>query len=160
MTPIQHVAERAHTGRRTPSVWSEVLLATDGSENASRAADVVACIAGAIGAHVTVAAVAVEHDADVVVPWQPEPAMRSVSVTRATHWLRPQADRLRDDGIDVTEIVLEGEPAEAIEAAARARGIDLIVLGHHGADAGSLPAPGSVVEALSHTCPCPLLIVP
>jgi nucleotide-binding universal stress UspA family protein len=139
--------------------WRHLLLATDGSGSAARAADVVACVANVTGARVTVAAVAAEHGMPVV-PWQPEPTFRSVPIDRAAEWVEPDAARLRDQGIEVEELVLEGDPVDALIEAAQAMQVDLLVVGHHGADAGPLPPEGSVTKELSRRCPCPLLIVP
>jgi nucleotide-binding universal stress UspA family protein len=151
---------RLTVGDRSPRSWREVLVATDGSINASRAAEVAARVAGILNARVAVVAVAATHGPPPIVPWAPDPTVRSVPVAEAATWTGPEATRLRARGIDVTEIVLEGNPVDALLAAVRSLRIDLVVVGHHGADGGPTPTTGSVAAQLSQRCPCPLLIVP
>jgi nucleotide-binding universal stress UspA family protein len=55
--------------------------------------------------------------------------------------------------------VLEGPPAEEIVRFARARRVDLIVMGTHGRGAVAHLLMGSVAERVVRTAPCPVLAV-
>jgi nucleotide-binding universal stress UspA family protein len=70
------------------------------------------------------------------------------------------ADRAADDGVAVATALVSGEPARAIEAHALEARADLVVAGTH--DRRGLPRwfLGSVTDALLHTAPCPLVVVP
>lgn len=87
----------------------------------------------------------------------------SVSPPSYEHYLalrRFVADRAADDGVAVVTSLASGEPARAIEAHALEARADLIVAGAH--DRRGLPRwfLGSVTDALLHTAPCPLVVVP
>ena len=96
---------------------------------------------------------------------------------RAKHWLVPffseelvhlrgfmrrqeaaALERLRDQvqttGADVTCLFRWGNPAEIVVAEAKARGVDLVILGTSGSPLGS------VAERVVRTAECPILVVP
>jgi nucleotide-binding universal stress UspA family protein len=66
---------------------------------------------------------------------------------------------LREKGISVRTIVLEGHPAEAILNYAREQGQDLIVMGSRGLTGTSEFLLGSVSNAVVHHAECAVLIV-
>ena len=66
--------------------------------------------------------------------------------------------RARAEGVRATFLVWEGDPAEAILAAADAEGIDLIVLGSHGRGPLGRFVLGSTSAAVSEVAPCRVLV--
>jgi nucleotide-binding universal stress UspA family protein/uncharacterized membrane protein YfcA len=76
---------------------------------------------------------------------------------------RQGVDRIREalarDGIVVEGLVLEGDPAGGIVAAARERGADLIVVGSYGLTGLGRLLLGSVSEAVIGQAECPVLVV-
>jgi universal stress protein A len=61
-------------------------------------------------------------------------------------------------GVDASDVIVEGLPAEQIVEAARARGAIVIVMGTHGRT-GIRQALGSVAQHVVATAPCPVLTV-
>jgi sulfoxide reductase heme-binding subunit YedZ len=62
-------------------------------------------------------------------------------------------------GIETRVEIVEGEPGEAIRAAAERWGADAVCLASHGRSGLSRLLGGSVAQALAETCPRPLLLV-
>ena len=69
-------------------------------------------------------------------------------------------ERLRGAGFDVTEHRVEGSPEEAIAAAVRMHGIDLLVLGKSGHSRLRQLFIGSTTLELMRVCPVPVVIFP
>jgi nucleotide-binding universal stress UspA family protein len=136
-----------------------LLLATDGSTGADHAADFAAELAEALGARVIVAAVAAAHGY-LMFPWDSTKEEQPIPTSVAAAWAYSDAERLRSQGLDVTEVVLEGHPADALIAEAGRDSVSVMVVGRHGATHTGSPLPGSVVEKLASRCPCPLVVVP
>lgn len=74
--------------------------------------------------------------------------------------LQTLADRLRDDGLEVTALLIQGPSAETILAEADRLDAALIVLGSHGRGALANLLVGSVCQGVLHKARCPLLVVP
>jgi predicted phosphoribosyltransferase len=70
------------------------------------------------------------------------------------------ASRLRPYVREVECVVAEGRPAESIEAFARDRSVDLVVMGTHGRRGFTRAFLGSVAERVVRTSPVPVLTVP
>jgi nucleotide-binding universal stress UspA family protein len=68
------------------------------------------------------------------------------------------AGRLRDEGLEVTEALRSGEPAQQIAEYARECGADLVVLGHTGKGVVARWMQGSVGARLLDRLPCSLLV--
>jgi nucleotide-binding universal stress UspA family protein len=62
--------------------------------------------------------------------------------------------------VPITFAAISGDPAEEIVRYARARGIDLIVVGTHGRSGFTRLLLGSVAERVLRQAPCPVLTVP
>lgn len=116
--------------------YRSVLVATDGSPTADRAARVGAELASSVGAQVTLVHVGDELLGKVV--------------------LRDTAERLGDASLP--QRVESGDPAAAIVALAEREGHDLLVVGNRGMS-GAGRALGSVPNAVSHAAPCDILVV-
>ncbi len=68
--------------------------------------------------------------------------------------------RLRNSGLAVEAMVVQGEPADKILHHAREFGADLIVLGSHGHGMLYELLVGSVTSAVMRAAPCPVVVVP
>lgn len=73
--------------------------------------------------------------------------------------LEDSAGALREQGIEVEEVVREGYPATVIEDEARRQGVDLIVIGTHGLSGIKHMLLGSIAERVVQKAPCPVLTV-
>lgn len=67
--------------------------------------------------------------------------------------------RGHDVGVATEFLVWEGDPGEAIVDAARAEGVDLIVLGSHGRSGVNRSIFGSVSDHVVRHAPCPVVVV-
>ncbi len=67
--------------------------------------------------------------------------------------------RGHDVGVSTEFLVWEGDPGEAIVDAARAEGVDLIVLGSHGRRGVGRSFFGSVSDHVVRNAPCPVVVV-
>ena len=146
------------TGSDLPTTHRHFLLATDGSHNACRACDFAAELAAELNAIITVAVVAVGYD-DPIMPWQEGRTEHQVPDSQAGEWSSPVAERLRSDGIEITEVILSGHAADALIIEADTRDVDLIVIGCHGRGK-TVARLGSVVEELARRSARPVLMVP
>jgi nucleotide-binding universal stress UspA family protein len=77
----------------------------------------------------------------------------------AAAFLEGKAAALRDEGLAVETVVKEGYAATVIEAEARARGVDLIVIGTRGLSGLKHLLLGSVAERVVQHAPCAVLTV-
>ncbi len=78
------------------------------------------------------------------------------AVTLSTEWAAP----LREQGLDVETVMVEGKPAEAILAAAAEKDVGLIVLGRRGWGKVKRFMLGSVTEDVVRRSEIPVLVVP
>jgi nucleotide-binding universal stress UspA family protein len=129
-----------------------ILVATDGSDDARAAAAWLGRLP----------LPAAEHDVTVLTAIPPMTAFAIDEKTRAT--VMAAARRLADDtaaglrvGVARGEVV-EDDARDAIVAAARDRGADLIVLGARGLGAAARLFLGSVSLAVARHAPCPVLV--
>jgi nucleotide-binding universal stress UspA family protein len=118
-----------------PAVES-VLLATDGSEGAERAADHAIAVAAATGARLHALTVGDDDD----------PAVRV-------------ADRAREAGVDATAAARRGRTHETIRKYATDHDVDLVVVGTHGRTGVERVLLGSVAERVLRTATRPVLVV-
>ena len=69
------------------------------------------------------------------------------------------AERLRERGLEVEQLVREGYPATVIEEEAEHLGADLIVIGSRGRTGLKHLLLGSIAERVVQKAPCPVLTV-
>ncbi|HZT43269.1 MAG TPA: universal stress protein [Chthonomonadaceae bacterium] len=142
----------------TQAGFRRILLATDGSDCACKAAQMAAQLAG-------------KYDAELVAlnVFQPHAAYPGVSNEN----LDPEVygERVRSMVAERTAVALgkmdgrytfrqeTGHPAEKIVQIAAAEGFDLIVLGRRGLGGFKAMLLGSVSDGVAHHAPCPVLVV-
>jgi nucleotide-binding universal stress UspA family protein len=122
---------------KPPGQYSSVLIATDGSPTADRAARVGADFANAARAQVTLVHVGDEAVGTIV--------------------LHDTAERLGDRELPIR--ILDGDPGEQIAELAGADGHDLVVVGNKGMTGALRFLLGVVPDKVSHLAPCDVLIV-
>ncbi|HLZ09944.1 MAG TPA: universal stress protein [Chloroflexota bacterium] len=140
--------------------YRKVLLATDGSDDASLAADHAIAVARAFHA-----ALAVVSVVDIYISQDPLMAAVVVElIDRERDFLRQSVDalaaRARQAGIaDVDVRVLEGSPTNMLVEAIVETRADLVVVGSHGRNAIQRLLIGSTSEHLIRHAPCPVLVI-
>jgi universal stress protein A len=73
--------------------------------------------------------------------------------------LRPLVEQARKEGVDARALLVTGFADEAIVAAAKQQGADLIVMGTHGRRGAARLFLGSVAARVISTAPCPVMTV-
>jgi len=139
---------------RTMSVYRQILAALDGSRAAQHALEEALRWPGA---RVTAAAVVPPP------PGGPKDARPEVAALLRTPYEEALArgrDLAAARGAGLETLLLAGEPHEALSAAARARGADLVVIGKRGQDLPPGALMGKVTERVIGYCPLDVLVVP
>ena len=134
-----------------------ILLATDGSAHARRAARLAADLARRYGARVIVVTAFDPIPRDLGSPYQEDLMARRTASAEAI--AREAGQMLDEAGVAHEEEVLEGPAADAILRVARVRGCDLIVVGSRGVSPLRAMVLGSVSQRVTAEAPCPVLIV-
>jgi nucleotide-binding universal stress UspA family protein/nitrite reductase/ring-hydroxylating ferredoxin subunit len=119
------------------SPYRKVLIATDGSATADRAARKAAALAKRLEATVTL--VFVGH------PKTGELVLQDTAATTFEEY-------------EVDTMILEGEPAEVINATAEKEGFDLVVVGNRGLAGAKAAILGSVPRDIAEYAPCDVLV--
>jgi nucleotide-binding universal stress UspA family protein/nitrite reductase/ring-hydroxylating ferredoxin subunit len=122
---------------KPPGQYGSVLIATDGSPTADRAARVGAEFATLLGAGITLVHVGDEPVGEIV--------------------LRDTAERLGDKELPIR--VLKGDAGDQIAELAGSEGHDLVVVGNKGMSGSLRFLVGAVPDKVSHQAPCDVLIV-
>jgi nucleotide-binding universal stress UspA family protein len=135
-----------------------ILLVTDGSAPARRAADFAASLATRFGSTIVLL-----HAYDRVPPYLGQPYYNEAlaRVLQEAHALADEVvNHLREIEVaTVIKDVLEGPAADAILRAAEARKPDLIVIGARGLGTWQGLLLGSVSMAVTQRAECPVLVV-
>ncbi|MFA5891293.1 MAG: universal stress protein [Actinomycetota bacterium] len=116
-------------------MYTNILVATDGSATAQRAVRMGVGIAGALGAKITVLHVGDAFEGETVL------------------------SKVRDEHGDVRTLTVSGDPADKILEVAESDRSDLIVIGNKGMSGAKRFLLGSVPNKVSHHAPCNVLIV-
>jgi len=134
-----------------------IVLATDGSIASEGASDEAIDLAVQVGARLLVVSVLGASTRP------PEAASEAVGPadSRASLTTKAQviAQRARAAGCDATFLVWDGDPGEAIVAAADSEDADLIVVGSHGRSGVSRFLIGSVSDYVVRHAHCPVMVV-
>jgi len=139
-------------------MYDTVLLATDGSDAADRAADRAIDLAATYGADLHalyVIETRTAYDNAIVDPEEVEANLRS----EGREILGAVAERAAEADVDAKTDIEEGVPADTVEAYAADCGADVIVLGRRGRSGLRRALLGSTTDALVRTSPVPVLVV-
>lgn len=145
-------------------MFAKILLASDGSEYALRAAKAAAELAKALNASVTLLHVFTMPSVQMTVPGAPgvdvDPAAFSTYVEQVQDAVAKRTGKVLDEaGVPYTTLLEAGHPAEVIVRIAEDDGYDLIVMGSRGLSAIQSFLLGSVSDKVLHHAHCPVLIV-
>ena len=138
-------------------MFKTIIWATDGSELADNALEVVVDLARTHESHI----VAVHADERLKGRFGMAPVLADEPELRDK--IHAQVEHLRETGLDAELKFAVGatHPAdELIAQAAQQVEADLIVVGTHGRGAIGSALLGSVAKGLLHVAPCPVLVVP
>jgi len=145
-------------------MFQKILLASDGSSDALRAAQAAALLASRLGAALTVLHVYPEH-MDFPPGVEPahtykDPAARDQEILAARAAVaRRIAAALEEQGVAGATREAKGHPAEAIVAVAREENSDLVIVGCHTMSGIKAFLMGSVSDRVCHHAPCAVLIM-
>jgi nucleotide-binding universal stress UspA family protein len=138
-------------------MFSKILYATDGSDNARRALDVVADLSRRYGAAVIVLTAFEPMPRDLGSPYFQDLMNRRTAEAQAL--AREATSALEELGLANSVEILEGPPAQAILEVARTQHCELIVMGSRGLGRLGSALLGSVSLRVVQEAPCPVLIV-
>ena len=139
-------------------MYRKILVPLDGSETATCSLDDVRAVTAG------------NPDAEIVLLMAAEPVKMELgfiqdkeeSEKNIRAWsektLGEIKDRLADEGLNVSSIVTQGRPADAILDYAEKNGIDLIVMSTHGRSGPSRWAFGSVADKVVRSSIVPVLV--
>lgn len=139
-------------------MFDQILLAVDGSEHALHAAEVAGDLARAVQA----------KELQIVVAYEPVPAYLgepnlqntiSSRVNEAQEILQAAERLIGTVTAEIHSEVLEGQIADTIIEAAKARNSDMIVMGSRGLGRFAGALLGSNSQTVISEAPCPVLIV-
>ncbi|QSG03613.1 universal stress protein [Natranaeroarchaeum sulfidigenes] len=139
-------------------MYDEILLATDGSDDAAAAADHALDHAERYDATlhlVSVVETRTAYDNAIVDPETVAGNLRK----EARKTLDLLAERAEAAGVETTTEILEGVPHEAIENYAAERDVDLILLGTQGRSAFKRALLGSTTDSIVRSRVAPVLVV-
>jgi nucleotide-binding universal stress UspA family protein len=133
-----------------------ILLATDGSPASECASEEGIDLAVQLGARLLVVSVLSAASR----PSEAAAEAGGLADSRASLTTKAQAivQRAKAAGADATFLVWEGEPGEAIVAAADSENADLIVVGSHGRSGVSRFFIGSVSDFVVRHAHCPVMV--
>ena len=134
-----------------------ILLATDGSSASEGASDEAIDLAVQVEARLLVVSVlgASSRPSEAPADMAGQADSRDTLTTKAQGIVQ----RAKASGANATFLVWEGEPGEAIVAAAESEKADLIVVGSHGRSGVSRFLIGSVSDYVVRHAPCPVMVV-
>jgi universal stress protein A len=143
---------------------NRILVPIDFSPSSQEALDYAAFLAGAVGAtlevlHVWESGGNVGPDALSVMPGAPRPAGWEQTRAELRQEVQRFIERMPPRPVAVGVRVEAGSPVEAILAAVRATGADLVVMGTHGRSGLTRLLLGSVAEEVLRRASCPVLTI-
>jgi nucleotide-binding universal stress UspA family protein len=138
-------------------MYKNILVAVDGSEHASKAANAAGELARLSGGNLTVI-----NAYEEVPTYLGEPNLQNAIEERTNRSRAVLGEAVQQIGEIPGNLVaepLEGSPAEVILRVAEARGIDLIVMGTRGLGQIAGLLMGSQSQKVVSLAPCPVLLV-
>lgn len=136
---VDTTSPRSEASRKGGEAYKKVLVATDGSPTAGKAAETGAELAAAMGGEVLLVSVGAESQASTI--------------------LEKAAKHLAASGATIATKTASGDPADMIITLAEKQGSDLVVVGNKGMTGSKRFLLGSVPDHVSHHSPCDVLIV-
>lgn len=85
---------------------------------------------------------------------------RAKTLHREHKTLQESAQWLRDAGLDVTPLLVQGPTAETLLNLAKQHDVDAVVIGSHGHSTIRKWIVGSVTQSILKNAPCPIVVVP
>jgi nucleotide-binding universal stress UspA family protein len=139
-----------------------ILLATDGSSGAERAADVAADLAKATGAKLTIVTVADNIDRNEIARLaRAEGSVADAIDAISNATLRQARERVQRAGVSNVETQTGwGDPAEVLIDTVRRIEADAIVLGRRGRGRLAGLLLGSVSQKIASLAPCAVIVAP
>jgi nucleotide-binding universal stress UspA family protein len=145
--------------------FGTILVATDGSDDSDAAVEAALDLAHDTNGRLLVLSVVPEgegasedgggSDSDAEPPARDE----DEEVIEANDLTNDVVDHAVEWGIEATPLVWEGEPADAILAAAESEGADVIVIGSSGKSGVGRMLMGSVSDDVIRRAPVPVMVV-
>jgi nucleotide-binding universal stress UspA family protein len=134
-----------------------ILVALDGSPGSEKALEVAVKLAQQDGRLVSAIAV-LDRSGDPQLERLAE-GVRAKARRQLEEILQAAANFARSRGVQLTPIIREGHPAEAIIACAEQEGVEIVVLGSSNASATPRPGLGGTADQVSSHSPCTVMIV-
>ncbi|MFC7137903.1 universal stress protein [Halobaculum litoreum] len=157
LSPVPVLTVRMRPDERVSFPYRRVLVPTDGSEPAERAATHAVDLAAVVGA--AVEALSVVDDAGLAAE-----VRSAVGDGRDEADATAAAERVAalaaERGVEATTSVAHGSPADAIRSAVEGSDVDLVVLGATGASTLDRLLLGSVAERVARSVTVPVITVP
>ena len=152
--------------QRRVVIYRHILIPTDGSELSTKAVSEGVKLAGALGAEVTFMTVMVPFaglgDLSHAFSSVPESIRRQAIVfleAEAHNVLSAALSAAKSAGLTADTLVVESsQPHEAIVAAAKSKGADLILMGSHGRSGANALLLGSVTQKVLAHANVPVLV--
>ncbi len=154
LSPVPVLTARTDPDERLTVPYERLLVATDGSEAATRAARHGVALAVALGAAVDAVAAVDAPLFDGVLDDDPEGER---AATRAVQAVADEADA---EGVPVRTHVADGDPLQAILDRVETTGADAVVLGATGRRGTDRVTLGGVAEKTIRSAPVPVVTVP
>jgi nucleotide-binding universal stress UspA family protein len=142
--------------------FGTILVATDGSDDSDAAVEAALDLAHDTSGRLLVLSVVPEGSAtagDGADASAPEADRDDQVVVDATDRANDVVDHAVEWGLEATPLVWEGEPAEAILAAATSEGADIIVIGSSGKSGVGRMLMGSVTDDVVRRAAVPVMVV-
>jgi nucleotide-binding universal stress UspA family protein len=145
--------------------FATVLVATDGTNDSDGAVDAALDLAHDTGARLLVLTVVPEGSAEESGEGDEGPSRESSSrdeddeVTQASDRTNGVVDHAIEWGLDAQPLIWEGEPGEAIVAAATSEGADVIVIGTSSKSGVGRILLGSVTDHVVQHASMPVMVV-
>jgi nucleotide-binding universal stress UspA family protein len=146
--------------------FATVLVATDGTNDSDGAVDAALDLAHDTGARLLVLTVVPEGSAEESAEGDEGPSRESSSrdeddeVSQASDHTNGVVDHALEWGLEATPLIWEGEPGEAILAAATSEGADVIVIGTSSRSGVGRILLGSVTDHVVQHAVVPVMVVP
>lgn len=145
--------------------FGTILVATDGSDDSDAAVEAALDLAHDTNGRLLVLSVVPEVQRDVsdeegaADPAAEPPTRDDEEVIEANDLTNDVVDHAVEWGIEATPLVWEGEPADAILAAAESEGADVIVIGSSDKSGVGRMLMGSVTDDVIRRSPVPVMVV-